>query len=95
MLSMKYRGAKDNTFTKPKIVYDISNRHLARMVNPTKKDAQGNTVKKPRATVSYNNNMGEVERIDQQLHGIQVLRQICKWYQKIFVYLLMFSLLSS
>ena len=33
--------------------------------------------------------------IDQQLHGIQVLRKAYKWYQKIFLRMAMLALLSS
>ena len=45
------------------------------MVNTSKVDGQGNIVRKPKAIVYYNTNMGGVDRMDQQLHGIQVLRK--------------------
>ena len=73
MLAMKYRGAKDKQRGKPKIVHVILTKHLARMVNTAKVDGQGNIVRKPEAIVYYNTNMGGVDIIDQQLHGIQVL----------------------
>ena len=53
----------------------ILSKHSARMVNTSKVDRQGNIVKKPDAIVNYNTNMGGVHRMDQQLHGIQVLRK--------------------
>ena len=34
--------------------------------------------------VYYNTNMGGVDRMNGQLHGIQVLRKTYKWHQKIF-----------
>ena len=41
VLAMKYRGAKDKTAVKPKIVHVILTKHLARMVNTSKVDGQG------------------------------------------------------
>ena len=54
------------------------------MVNTSKVEGQGNIVRKPEAIVYYNTNMGGVDRMDQQLHGIQLLKKTYKWYQKIF-----------
>ena len=55
------------------------------MVNTSKADGQGNIVRKPEASVYFNTNMGGVDRMDQQLHSIQVLRKTYKWYKKIFL----------
>lgn len=95
ILAMKYRGAKDKSPGKPKIVHVISTKHGAKMMNTNSKDADGNIIKKPEAIVYYNHNMGGIDRMDQQLHGIQVLRKTYKWYQKIFFRLMMLALLSS
>ena len=76
MLAMKYRVAKDKTAGKPKIVHVILTKHSARMVNTSKVNRQGNIVWKPESIVYYNTNMGGIDRMDQQLHGIQVLRKI-------------------
>ena len=84
MLAMKYRGAKDKTAVKPKILHVISTKHSTRMVNTSKVYEQGNIVRKPGAIVYYDTNIGGVDRMDQQSHGIQVLRKTYKWYQKIF-----------
>ena len=75
MLAMKYQGAKDKTAGKPKIVHVILTKHSARMVNTSKVDGQGNIVRKPEAIVYYNTNMGGVARMEQWLHGNQVLRK--------------------
>ena len=75
MLAMKDRGANDKTSGKPKIVHVILTKYSARVVNTSKVDGQGNIVRKPEAIVYYNTNMGDVDRMDQQLHDIQVLRK--------------------
>ena len=33
--------------------------------------------------MEYNRHMGGVDRVDQQLHSLKVLRKSCKWYKKI------------
>ena len=95
ILAIKYRGAKDKTPGKPKIVHVISTKHSAKMKDTSKVDAEGNIIKKPEAIMYYNKNMGGVDLMDQQLHGIQVLRKTYKWYQKIFFRMVMLALLSS
>ena len=90
MLALKYTGAKEKQLEKPKIVHVISPKPSARMVNTSKVNGQGNTVRKPEATLYYNTNMGGVDRMYQQLHGIQVLQNTCKWF-----HLIMLLLLSS
>ena len=84
MLTMKYRGAKDKPAGKPKIVHVILCKHSSRMVNTSIVNEQGNIARKSEATLYYNTNMGGVDRMDEQLHGIQVLRKNLQWYQKIF-----------
>ena len=84
MLAMKYNRAKDKTVGKPRTAYVILTKLSARMVNTSKVDGQVDIVRKPEATVYYNTNMGGVDRMDQELHGIQVLRKTYKWYKKHF-----------
>ena len=95
ILVMKYRAAKDKSQKKRKIVHLISTKHAANMKNTTNRDAQANVVQKPEAIVYYNQKMGGVGKIDQQLHGIQVLRKAYKWCHKIFFRLLMISMLNA
>ena len=85
MLVMNYRGAKDKTAGKQKIVHVVLTKYSGRMVNMSKVDGQGNIVKKPEAIVFYNTNMEGIDRMDQQLHVIQVLKKTYKWSQKIFL----------
>ena len=84
MLAMKYREAKDRTAGKPKIVPVTLTKHSARMLNTSKVDKQGNIFRKTEAIVYYNSSMGGVDRMDQQLHGIQVPRKTYRWYKKTF-----------
>ena len=57
-------------------IHVILTKHSARMVNTSKVDGQGNTIRKPEAIVYYNTNMGGIDRMDQQsMESIQVLRK--------------------
>ena len=47
MLAKKYRGDKNKTAGKPKIVHVISTKHSSRMVNTLKVDGKGNIVRIP------------------------------------------------
>lgn len=38
---------------------------------------------KPNVVVSYNNNMGGVDKTDQSISSYQVIRNTVKWYQKL------------
>ena len=60
-----------------------------------KTDKDGNHVIKPSMIKSYNIHMGGVDRVDQQLHGIQATRKSYKWYKKLFVRLVLQSALNS
>ena len=75
ILAMKYRGAKDKSIGTPKVVHVISTKHLAKMKNTSRVDADGNVIKKPEVIMYYNKYIGGIDMIDQQLHGIQVLRK--------------------
>ena len=54
-------------------------KHSARMVDTSKVDEQGNIVRKPEAIVYNSTIMEGFDRMDQQLHGIQMLRKTYKW----------------
>ena len=95
ILALKYRGVKEKAVGKLKIVHLLSTKHAANMINTHRVDADGNAVQKPDAIIYYNQKMGGVDNVDQQLHGIQVMRKTYKWYHKIFFRLLMMSLLSA
>ena len=45
------------------------------MLNTGKKDRKGNPVMKAGLVMAYNQNMGGTDRVDQQLHGVHILRK--------------------
>ena len=95
ILVMKYRAAMNKANKKPKIVHVLSTKHKAIMKNTGKKDFEGNIIQKPEAIMYYNQNMGGIDKIDQQLHGINIIRKSLKWYHKVFFRLLAVAMLSS
>ena len=55
-----------------------TNRNLSSYYNPVmiengKTNKSGNSIIKPSIVKHYSTHMGSVDRVDQQLHGIQVL----------------------
>ena len=50
---------------------------------------------KPVAIKTYNQHMGGVDRVDQQLHNIQVLRKSNKSYRKLSFYLSIQMILNA
>ena len=77
MLLMKYRAAKDKSQNKQNIHF-LTTRHRAAMKNAANRDAEGNVVQKPEDNLYYNKKIGGVNKIDQQLNSIQVLRKTFK-----------------
>ena len=91
----KYRAKKDRANGKPKIVNVLSTSHAPEMGHTNKRDRDGNIIYKPTCIISYNNGMGGIDLMDQQLDGVEVLRKTYKWYKKIFLRLVMQCALSS
>ena len=50
---------------------------------------------KPLIVRSYNQHMGGVDHVDQQLHGIHMLQKHYKWYKKLTFHLLSQCMLNS
>ena len=65
------------------------------MGHTKKRDKDGNSIMKPTCIISYNQNMGGVNVMDQQLDAIDVLRKSYKWYKKLFLRLVMQCSLSA
>ena len=65
------------------------------MGNTTKKDRDGNINQNPTSIISYNHNMGGVDVVDQELDALHVLRKSYKWYEKLFMRLVMQCALAS
>ena len=74
----KYRAKKNRMNGKPKEVYVLSTAHAPAMGHTNKRDKDGNTIIKPTCIISYNQNMGGVHMMDQQLDAIDVLRKSYK-----------------
>ena len=77
MIATKYRAEKDKVGGKPKVVFMLSTCHQP--IKETYREIH----RKPQAVKAYNSHMGGVDRVDQQLHGLQSLRKSYKWYKKL------------
>ena len=95
ILAIKFRTAKNKSDGKPKVVHLLSTQHTAAMKNTSKTDDDGNIIQKPDAIIYNNKNMGGVDKIDQQLDSINIIRKSFKWYHKVFFRLLSVAMLSS
>ena len=65
------------------------------MKNTSKTDHDGKIIQKPDAIIYYNKNMGGVDKIDQQLDSINIIRKSFQWYHKVFFRLFSVAMLSS
>ena len=65
------------------------------MKNTSKIDHDDNIIQKPDAIIYYNKNMGGVDKIDQQLDSINIIRKSFKWYHTVFFRLFSVAMLSS
>ena len=82
ILAVKYRAAKDNAAGKPKVVFLLSTDHEDRMANTNRRDANGNVVQKPMCIKDYNQCMGGVDTMDQQIHQLSTVRKTYKLPKK-------------
>ena len=94
LLIAKYRARKDKSTGKLMIVHVLCTAHTPAMGNTSKKDKEGNILQKPTCIIAYNHNTCRVDLMDQQLDGIEVLRNSCKWYKKLFLRIVMQCALS-
>nr|XP_047131871.1 piggyBac transposable element-derived protein 4-like [Hydra vulgaris] len=83
VIACKYRAVKNKSGNKQKVVYMLSTCHLAKMIETGKTYANDSAIYKPSIVRSYNSHMGEVDRVDQQLHSLRTLRKSYKWYKKL------------
>ena len=95
MIAMKYRSHKDNAGGKEKIVHVLYTCHQAEMEDVILYTRDGIRVKKSTAIKAYNIHMGDVDRVDQQLHTLQCLRKSYKWYRKLAFRLMMQMILNA
>ena len=84
MAACKFRALQDKSGNKQKVVYMLSTCHDTTIVDTGKKaHPSDDPVMKPAIISSCNSHMGGVDRVDQQLHGVQALRRAYKWYKKL------------
>jgi len=89
VLAVKYRATKDKSQKKEKVVHLLSTVHSNKMANSAKTDRDINAIRKPTCILQYNNSMGGVDLMDQQLDSLLVLRKCYKWYKKLFLRLVL------
>ena len=94
-MAIKYRSAKNKSDGKPKVVHLLSTKHNAAMKNTSKTDHDGNTIQKPDTIIYYSKNMGGVNKTDQQLDSITIIRKSFKGYHKVIFRLFSVAMLSS
>ena len=68
-----YKASKDKASNQQKVVYMLSTCHSTNIVYTGKNNKDGNCIIKPAIVRSYNQHVGGVDRVDQQLHGINIL----------------------
>lgn len=74
----------------------LSTIHNSEQGDTKKKDKDGNTIKKPKLVLDYNDTMGGVDRMDQLLHDYPTTRKRGKKYYKgIFFHLLDISIWNA
>ena len=79
MIVIKYRAHKDKAGGKQKIVFMLTTCHQP-IMERIKPDSD---VLKPVAIKAYNKHMRGVDRVDQRLHILQVMRKTYKWHRKL------------
>ena len=70
---------KDKALNQQKVVYVLSTWHSTNIVYTGKSDKDGNRVMNQATVRSHNQHMRGVDRVDQQLHVIHILRKHYKW----------------
>ena len=84
MVAAKYRSLKDKASKQPKIVFMLSTCHDAVSKHTEKVDhSSGLENIKPLMTIDYDKHMGGVDRVNQQLHSLRIIRKSYKWNKKL------------
>ena len=90
LVACKYWTHKEKASGQQKVVHMLSICHQLSMGLENNQD----NVKKPICIKSYNTHMGGVDRVDQQLQSMQILRKTYKWYQQLALRLLSEAVLN-
>ena len=63
--------------------------HTAALIDTNKTNhATGEVVRKPECIVSFNKNMGAVDKTDMQISFTECTRKTRKWYRKLFFHIM-------
>lgn len=77
-------------------VYMLSTIHKDKMIDTKKIDrVTGKKYLKPECVMSYNANMGAIDKTDMLLSSIECVRRTLKWYKKLFFHMVDMSLLNA
>ena len=95
MIGCKYRAKKDKASGKQKVVYLLSTCHQPLMQEVDAYGRDNTPVFKPATIKCYNQHMGSVDRVDQQLNSLQTLCKTYKWYCKLAIRLICQSALNA
>ena len=82
LLAYKFRALQKNAKKQPKIVFMLSSLHNVSMVDIGKIDKDVNRIIKLATISAYNQHMGFIDRVDQQLHRVRALRKNIQVVQK-------------
>lgn len=77
-------------------VYMLTSMNTNEMVDTKKIDRKtGKKYLKPKCVVSYNKNMGAIDKTDMLLSSTECVRRTLKWYKKLFFHIIDMSMLNA
>jgi len=77
-------------------VYMLTSMNTNEMVDTKKIDRKtGKKYLKPQCVVSYNKNMGTIDKTDMLLSSTECVRRTLKWYKKLFFHIIDMSMLNA
>lgn len=79
-----------------KLITMLSTMHSPQMIPTSKTDRRsGEIISKPNIVISYNNNMGGVDLLDQSICPYKSSRKSVKWYIKLYFHLIDIAVFNS
>ena len=83
VLAIRYRAQQDKANKQPKVVCLLSTDHANKVAASSKKHKDSNVLMKSTAILDYNQSMGGVDLLDQQLESLKVYRKSYKCYKNV------------
>lgn len=88
LLAVHWKNCRD--------VYMLTTMHKDKIIDTKRIDrATGEKYLKPKCVISYNANMGAIDKTDMLLSWTECVRHTMKWYKKLFFYIVDISLLNA